>query len=184
MPGCFLDPDFPFRCQLLKGGVVHAVQERTRRWGTTMGLSSSKTTLHAACGEIGNQRRLKESIVDNTLDITCKNCQKAMGLIPVASPDQFRYVVVDTETNQYFKKGRYLCNNWADFVIDATLYKVKAAAVNHTKRLVWRDSRGNEVSKEDLKRVCNWKDRIDLGWRQNNEIDPRYQVKTVKISIE
>ncbi len=184
MPGCLMSKDQPLRVQLTNNGVVHA-----GRWDKTY-----KTIRRIADGQYMtipprdivriacSWKEVPEGkIISNKNSITCKNCQKKIGLVegPVF-PD--RFVIRNTKTGQFFKNTTSRCSAWADDLTDAFLWKRRGDAENRCKTGGWYDEEGNRHHHQKYIRDENG---IISGkvYKYKQIRNPDLEIKRVKITI-
>jgi hypothetical protein len=189
--------DYDLRVRYHDGGVVHAAYKHTiGPYKTWRGLGSggmeekpAREVVAIACKRVGfsNPGVNEEHLVSNKNEITCKNCLRVMGVITPKTTSA-RYVVVDTKTGMYLKRGRGFCKDpWVEDVLDATIYRSKPAAIHQTKRYRYFDGNDNEMTHKEFYshgHATGNEKRRELGWYSKYGPHPRYEVKEVKITIE
>jgi len=199
MGTCILKEDHPLRVRFGPGLAVHAAQEYTfggfQRFVTGGGLVTvpEQKRITIACGGIpsrlyekGSANIKRKHIMPNTTSITCKKCLKALGMDDEYKPSTTRYVVYDNEAEEYYRHSRYSCS-WVKHMLDATLYKVRAAAEAHTKRIYYVNAEGNDITRDEYHKVLKRERGLRIhpnSVRRVNRKSPRYDVVTININIE
>jgi len=185
---CILKQDHPLRVQFGPGLVVHAARQDMYGGFYRYRYTSSESELvpkrKIVCIPCKNRYSLKEQglfadnyLVPNTTPITCKLCLKRLGMSEEkASP--VRYVIIDNETGEYYKHARYSCS-WVQDMLDATLYKMRHPAEQHTKRRFWEDCEGNEISRDEYQKLVKKGKKVNTTYKKS----PRYDVLTVTINL-
>lgn len=108
-------------------GVVHAV----RNVGSyrSSGRSTNLVVYPSACGLFLS----RQTLISNTEEITCKNCQRALGFYEKRRSNLY-YVLYDRVNKLYF------CNElqivWTDSLLFATRWLTKQAAMVAQKRIL------------------------------------------------
>lgn len=183
---CILKTDHPIRVQFGHGLVIHAAREQKcggfNRYVydndsrlTKVEYVPPTTRIYVACSYCKVEER---HIVANNSAITCKQCSKRLGLDKVkASPE--RYVVVNTETGEFYKNSRH-CSNWIDDILDATLYKVKGVAEKLTTQRYYVNGDGNEVTFSEYLKLRG----KDKGAAERRRKNPNRNMRTVTITVD
>jgi len=181
MGTCILKEDHPLRVRFGPGLAVHAAQEYTfggfQRFVTGGGLVTvpEQKRITIACGGIPS--RLYEKGSANI---------KRKHIMPEYKPSTTRYVVYDNEAEEYYRHSRYSCS-WVKHMLDATLYKVRAAAEAHTKRIYYVNAEGNDITRDEYHKVLKRERGLRIhpnSVRRVNRKSPRYDVVTININIE
>ena len=119
-------------------------------------------------------------ITDKRKTITCKNCQKAMGMAEGAVfPD--RFVIRKKDTGEFYKNTRSRCSVWSEDISDAWLWKRKGDAKRITHHKRWEIDGQLLTYSELLKRGLNY--RTARG-KEVRIADPNLEIRKVKITLE
>ncbi len=180
--------DQPLRIKLTEKGVTHAGAyydyggfNRTK-YDPTSGVARTREyvpkqkRVRMVCRWRGVPENLDEYVVSNKNKITCKQCQKLMGLTetPLATD---RFVVRKKSTGEFGKNTSTRCTPWSDSLNDAFFYKRRHTAEDKCKMyryevdgklITYGEWAAAGRPKHSLRRVSN----------------PDLEVKTVKIRLE
>jgi hypothetical protein len=167
---CSIKRDYPMRVQFGKGLAVHAAY-------ASAAYKESPRIYIACC-----YKKISASdVISNTNKITCKSCMKQMGILDEkASP--VRYIVKDNETGQYLKKGSY-CIGWVDDPTNATLYKMKHVADDHTMLSLYESDDGRRLTYGELNDLSR-EERNSANFKRITIKNPKRDVKKVTLLIE
>jgi hypothetical protein len=195
---CVLKQDHPFRIQFGPNLVVHAAREYTYGgfYRSTYKYNSGNRSkeyipeqkrITLACSRgawkyTETDENMKNYLVPNNTPITCKSCLKKLGMDEDYEPSNVRYVVKDNETEEYYRHG-YGCS-WVENILDATLYKVKHGAENHTRRYVYADDKGNQLAYNKFAKLREIDKEKAQRYKRTRIKSPRYDVVTITIDIK
>ena len=174
--------DKPLRIQLSRGGVIHAGSYEdyggfTRGFGENREYVPKQKRVSIVCRWRGLPDNLDQYLVSNDHEITCKTCQKQMGLIeePLAKD---RFIIRKKSTGEFFKNTSTRCTSWSDSITDAFFFKRRHNAQEKCKHYRFETEDG---------RLLTYNEYIQLGrppYTGRRVIDPDLEVKKVKFILE
>jgi hypothetical protein len=177
---CKAAKDYDMRVQIGKGKVHAAYMSTyggfTRYVGGINGRKEKEPVqkvVYTAC----SWKRFPETsrhITNKNKTITCKNCQKAMGLIegPVF-PN--RFVIRKKDTGEFYKNTRSRCSVWAEDLCDAWFWKRQGDARRVCKRTRWYDENGNVVPRPNYREMSRF--------RKETYYDPNLEIIPVEFKL-
>lgn len=188
-----MEYDYPLRVSVGKSNVVHAAKMIKRKAydRTRLNLTTGKyevfehlperEELITACVTYTGTGK-KYIPVDQSVEITCKNCLRKMMGHEKVKQDVYRYVLQEKESDYFYKKQGWK-NTWVADFRTATMYKSEHAAASKGRRSYYESKTGRKELTHDEYRALSQNEKQNYAFRRVVDRE-RYVVRRVRMELE